>query len=98
MPLVARHIRCRICPRHYPNITGPALTGPIFVMGVRKPLFHAAGAFNGPRSFALGCGGFSISVTAPVVGSIFLTGEAAPDEPSNSLSSVCLYSAAARCL
>jgi hypothetical protein len=36
------------------------------------------------------CGGFSISITAPVVGSIFLTGEAALDEPSNSLPSACL--------
>ena len=38
------------------------------------------------------------NIIAPVVGSIFLTGEVAPDEPSNSLSSACLYSAAACCL
>jgi hypothetical protein len=43
----------------------------------------------------LGFGGFSISITAPVAGSIFLTGDAAPDEPSFSLSIACSYSTAA---
>jgi hypothetical protein len=36
-------------------------------------------------------GGFSISITAPVAGSIFLTGDVAPDEPSFSLSIACSY-------
>jgi hypothetical protein len=43
----------------------------------------------------LGFGGFSISITAPVAGSIFLTGDAAPNEPNFSLSIACSYSTAA---
>jgi hypothetical protein len=31
MPLVARQIRCRICPHHFPNITDPATAGSFFV-------------------------------------------------------------------
>jgi hypothetical protein len=40
----------------------------------------------------LGFDGFSISITAPVAGSIFLTGDAAPNEPNFSLSIACSYS------
>jgi hypothetical protein len=43
----------------------------------------------------LGFGGFRISITAPVAGSIFLTGEAAPVDPTKRLSTACSYSTAA---
>jgi hypothetical protein len=37
----------------------------------------------------LGFGGFSISITAPVAESIFLTGDAAPNEPNFSPTAAC---------
>jgi hypothetical protein len=47
-----------------------------------------------PTQVELTCDDSNISITAPVAGSIFLVGDAAPNEPSKNLSRSRAYSAA----